>query len=357
MARHFLSDLVGDDMRLCGLFAAAVLTMVSGQAVAAEPVVAESALPELCGLEQAGPFRFGVPRAEARPGPAAVTLDPAYAPFTRTALVTTSWSEVVMLVEFRAKIEEPEAGLAAEAAVASALEKASWTIVGDASRKLANSVPEIADANHVYSKMVGGEGESGQLYAGLGWRSGRLALACARADLLALDKLEAEGFLPDNASRPVPPPPVTAAPITFGQCKDPATRDLTAAVFEGGADPYVDQVSEQRAYWDRLARWLRWRLEKSGKADAAQLDEVQFAAEDASRDDAPAEPLAAVLGLIISMPQLEEARKSNDSRRICEAYAETSTLLASDLLQRTERSKRLSAVWAAEAARLGVGLD
>ena len=357
MARHFLSDLVGDDMRLCGLVAAAVLTMVSGQAVAAEPVVTGSALPELCGLEQAGPFRFGVPRPEARPGPAAVTLDPAYAPFTKTTLVTTSWSEVVMLVEFRAKIEEPEAGLAAEAAVASALEKAGWTLLPHAPGEPAHFAAEIADANRVYSKTVGGEGESGLLYAGLGWRGGRLALTCARADLLALDRLEADGFLPDDAPRPVPPPPVTAAPTAVGQCTDPATRDLAAAVFEGGADPYVDQVSEQRAYWDRLARWLRWRLEKSGKADGAQLDEVQFAAEDASRDDAPADPLAAVLGLIISMPQLEEARKSNDSRRICEAYAETATLLVSDLLQRTERSKRLSAVWAAEAARLGIGLD
>ena len=357
MVRHFLSDLVGDDMRLCGLVAAAVLTIVSGQAFAAEPVVAGSALPELCGLDQAGPVRFGVPRAEARPGPAAVTLDPAYAPFTKTTLVTTSWSEVVMLVEFRAKIEESKAGLAAETDVASALEKAGWTIVGHASREPAHSAPEIADANRLYSKTVGGEGESGLLYAGLGWRGGRLALTCARADLLALDRLEADGFLPDDAPRPVPPPPVTAAPITAGQCEDAATRDLTAAMFEDGADPYVDQVGDQRDYWDRLARWLRGRLEKSGKADAAQLDELQYAAEDASHAGPASDPLAALTGLLGSMPKLEEARKSGDSRRLCDAYAETAAFMASDLLQRTERSKRLSAVWAAEAARLGIGLD
>ncbi|WP_439568161.1 hypothetical protein [Sphingopyxis sp.] len=344
-------------MRRWGFVAAAVLTVASGSAAAAEPVVAGSALPGLCGWEQAGPFRFGAPRAEARPGPAGVTLDRVYAPFTGANLVTTSWSDAVMLVEFRAKIAEAEAGLAAEAGVASALEKAGWTIARDAPREPAPSAPEIADASRLYSRTIDGDGAPGLLYAGLSWRGGRLTLACARADLLALDRREAEGVLPDGAQRPVPPSPITATPITADQCKDAATRDLTTAVFNGGADPYVDQVTDQRAYWDRLARWFRWRLEKSGKADAAQLDELQFAAEDASREDAPADPLAAVLGLIISIPQLEDARKSNDARQICAAYAETAALLTSDLLQRTERSKRLSAVWAAEAARLGVGLD
>jgi hypothetical protein len=344
-------------MRLCGLVVAAVLAMVSGRAVAAEPIVMGSALPELCGLAQAGPYRFGAARTAAEPSPAAVRLGPAYAPFTGANLVRTSWSDALMLVEFRAKIAQPEAGLAAEAAVASALETAGWILDNDGPREPAPSAPEIADASRLYSRAINGDGASGLLYAGLSWRGGRLTLACARADLLALDRREAEGFLPDDAQRPVPPPPVTTTPITADQCKDAATRDLTATVFDGGADPYVDQVTDQRAYWDRLARWLRWRLEKSGKADAAQLDELQFAAEDASRDDAPADPLAAVLGLIISMPQLEEARKSSDSRRICEAYAETATLLASDLVQRSARSKALAGVWAAEAARLGVALD
>jgi len=157
--------------------------------------------------------------------------------------------------------------------------------------------------------------------------------------------------------RPVAVAPVTASPITPDQCGDTAIQARAVAMFDDGADPYVDQVGDQSEYWDRLARWLRWKLEKSGKADAAQLDELQYAAEDAHRAGAAADPFAALTGFLESTARFDEARKSGDPRRMCDAYAVTSTFVAIDLLQRTERSKALSAVWAAEAARLGVALD
>ncbi len=46
-------------------FAAFVLIGVSGQAFAAEPVATGAALQDICGAQQAGPFRFGETRAEA----------------------------------------------------------------------------------------------------------------------------------------------------------------------------------------------------------------------------------------------------------------------------------------------------
>lgn len=262
-----------------------------------------------------------------------------------------------MLVEFRAPIADPEAGFAAEAAVAAAFQKSGWNLLGDAPGEPVPFDPEIADANRIFSRAIDGSGASELLYAGLSWRAGELMLTCARADLLALDKLEAGGLLPDDARRPELAPPVTATPISPRRCSDAGIQAQAVAMFDGGSDPYVDQVGDQRDYWDRLARWMRWRLEKSGKADAAQLDELQYAAEDANRAAAPGDPLAEVTGLLASIPALEEARKSGEPRRICEAYAETATFMANDLLQRTERSKTLSAVWAAEAARLGVELD
>ncbi len=164
-------------------------------------------------------------------------------------------------------------------------------------------------------------------------------------------------MLPDDALRPVQPPPVTASPITVVQCSGADAQARAAAMFDGGSDPYVDQVGDQRDYWDRLARWQRWRLEKSGKADAARLDDVQFAAEEASRAAIPGDPLAAMGGLPESIPALDEARKSGDSGRICGAYAKVAGYMASDLQQRTEQSKQVSEAWVAEAARLGVGLD
>lgn len=353
-----VADMVGENMRRWG-FAAIVLMGVTGQAVAAEPAVPVPALQDICGAQQAGPFRFGETRAGAslRSGRARVSLDPGYAPFASASVRTTNWSDVAMLVEFRAAIADPEAGLAAEEAVAEALEKGGWNRLGDAPGEPAPFDPDLADANRIFSRTIGEGGQDALLYAGLSWRGGQLTLICAHADLLALDKLEAGGLLPDDAPRPAPPPPVTASPIAVARCGDADAQARAAAMFDGGSDPYVDQVGDQRDYWDRLARWQRWRLEKSGKADAARLDDVQFAAEEASRAAIPGDPLAAMGGLLESIPALDEARKSGDPGRICGAYAKAVGFMVIDLEQRTEQSKRVSEAWVAEAARLGVGLD
>lgn len=344
-------------MHLWAAIATILAMATSGQTFAAEPAATGASLSRLCGLQKAGPYRFGVPRYEARLGESKPGRESFPAPFSRVNLVTTNWSGRVMLVEFRGPIAESDAGSAAETMMVAGFQRDGWRPLFDAADESVPTAPEIADADHIFTRTTDEKGLSGTLYAGLSWRAGQLTLACGRADLLALDRLEAEGVLPEDARRPQEPAPVTAAPLTSARCIDLETQAQAAAMFDGGTDAYVDQVGDQQDYWDRLARWQRWRLEKSGKVDAARLDELQYAAEDARNAAAQEDPLAAMTGALEAMPELEEARKSREPRRICEAYARVANFVANDLWQRAERSKSVSAAWAAEAARLDIPLD
>ncbi len=349
---------------------AALPGMASAQGTPEERRAGLETLPieRMCGAEGAIGYKFGAtdgpPKMMDMPGATDLRLDPAFAPFERAGINSTTWSNRIYAANYVARFADPAAALAAIRTIAERFERLGWS----ADR---GTTDEAAADRTTMSYIAPGPGEV-HLY----WPAGaagpdrtdgvrielsrlgpEVTFSCKSLPVFADHVQEALGRLPDGIPKPTSPVlPLPKRPDA-ALCADPAQRAelLASRPEDSELMRYVVQRSKFR---ERLVTWKMDRLRKSGKLTDEKMMQLVMTSLDSPAAAKGAKAGIDLLGdMLGQLDAVAAAGRAKDEAASCRAIVK--------LIELTEKiGEAVDPQWTAmeaavdkEAARLGISLE
>lgn len=344
--------------------------LAAAQGAQQGPLATLETLPieRMCSAEGAIGYAFGAtdgpPKLLDMPGMTDMRLNPAFAPFERAGIDSTTWSNRIYAANFTARFADSTTAVAAIQSIAGRFERLGWTAdrgTSDEDAYERSTMSYIAPGTgevHLYwpAGAVGADRKDG-VRIELTRLGGEVTLSCKSLSLFADHVQEALGRLPDGVPKPAAPVlPFPRRPDP-ALCADPARRaELFASRPED--NELMRYVVQRTKFRERLVTWKMDRLRKSGKLSNEQMFELLSAS---LGEPAASKGMRDGLGLIGDMlgqlQAIAAAGEAKDDGASCRAVAKLIDLIEQIGAAVDPQWTAMEAAVEKEAARLGIRLD
>ncbi|HYD36071.1 MAG TPA: hypothetical protein VEA60_00555 [Allosphingosinicella sp.] len=322
----------------------------------------------MCDAEGAIGYKFGAtdgpPKIMDMPGVTDMRLNPAFAPFERAGIDSTTWSNRIYAANYVARFADTAAALAAIQTIAARFERLGWsadrgtTDEAAAERTTMSYIAPGAGEVHLYWPAgAAGAGRGDGVRIELTRLGTEVTFSCRSLPVFADHVQEALGRLPDGIPKPSAPIlPLPKRPDA-ALCADPAQRaELFASRPEDSE--LMRYVVQRTKFRERLVTWKMDRLRKSGKLTDEQMTRLIMVSLDSPAAAKGAKAGLELLGdMLGQLDAVVAAGRAKDETASCGAVVK--------LVELTEKiGAAVDPQWTAmeaavdrEAARLGIGLE
>lgn len=300
---------------------------------------------------------LGAVRSAADHGAVSALKDHAPAPLAEALVNYTAWSQRMASITWLGSGFEGMEDFPWLGGVSEALEQEGWTLTHSDD---AVGLFPTAEYRKTYPT-----GDGSREFAVVLSSSGNFELTCGDAALMDLSEAEAEGRLAEGSPRPLPPPAEweqeADAWLARFDCEDPGLIAGFAGLSEPGrsADVVTERIgqppdlSAQADYQTRLATWLKWKIQASGKVS----EEQGWAIEDRAAADQGDQQRDDFTAFVIAAGSLIDAEKGGDGAARCAAARSLFINMRRSGEHEASRTARANQVRMTEARKLGIQVD